>query len=70
MLPGSESVTVSHDGQSETFDGDLVQRVADALEAVNVPPVYAPRVLLASRRTVGDLLDTRPFDTLGRCFSP
>ena len=66
MLPGSESVTVSHDGQSETFDGDLVQRVADALEAVNVPPVYAPRV----RRTVGDLLDTRPFDTLGRCFSP
>ncbi|MEA2232384.1 MAG: hypothetical protein QOD83_2200 [Solirubrobacteraceae bacterium] len=64
VLPGSESVTVSHNGESETFDGDLVRRVADALEAVNVPPVYAPRVLLASRRTVGDLLQSRPFDQL------
>ncbi len=64
VVPGAESVTVSDDGQAETFAGDVVRRLADALEALNVPPVYAPRMLLASRRTVGELLDTRPFDPL------
>jgi superfamily II DNA or RNA helicase len=66
VVPGHETVTVSDDGQAETFDGDVVRRLADALEALNVPPVYAPRMLLASRRTVGDLLETRPFDSLQR----
>jgi hypothetical protein len=64
VIPGSDSVTVSHDGAAETFDGDVVRRLAEALEALNVPPVYAPRMLLASRRTIGDLLKARPFDPL------
>lgn len=63
---GPEYVTVAHtDGTRYDFDGGLVAQVARELEAVQLPPSFAPRVLVAAKRTVGDLLDSRPFEGLG-----
>jgi superfamily II DNA or RNA helicase len=65
ITAGEETVTVAHlDGQRYDFDGELVARVARALEDVQLPPSFAPRVLVAAKRTVGDLLDARPFEGL------
>jgi superfamily II DNA or RNA helicase len=65
ITAGEETVTVAHiDGTRYDFQGELVARVARELEAVQLPPSFAPRVLVAAKRTVGDLLDSRPFEGL------
>jgi len=58
-----ELVTVPyHDGSREDVEGVLARELAVELERANVPAIYAPRVIAASRRTVGDLLAANPFD--------
>jgi superfamily II DNA or RNA helicase len=59
----NEFVTVAYaDGSREDVDVALTKRLALELERANVAGIYAPRVIAATRRTVGDLLASRPFD--------
>lgn len=58
-----EWVTVAYaDGSQEDVDALVARRLAVELERANVAGIYAPRVIAATRRTVGDLLAARPFD--------
>jgi superfamily II DNA or RNA helicase len=62
----SGMVTVPYaDGSQEDVDATLASRLAIELERANVAGIYAPRVIAATRRTVGDLLASRPFDRPG-----
>jgi hypothetical protein len=62
----SGTVTVPYaDGSQEDVDASLASRLAIELERANVAGIFAPRVIAATRRTVGDLLATRPFDRPG-----
>jgi superfamily II DNA or RNA helicase len=61
----NEFVTVAYaDGSREDVDIELTRRLAVELERANVAGIYAPRIIAATRRTVGDLLASRPFDRL------
>ena len=61
----NEFVTVAYaDGSREDVGIELAQRLAVELERANVSGIYAPRIIAATRRTVGDLLASRPFDHL------
>jgi superfamily II DNA or RNA helicase len=61
---GDDTVTVPYaDGSHEDIDAEIARRLAQELERLNVPGIYAPRAVAASRRTIGDLLDSRPFET-------
>lgn len=61
----NEFVTVPYaDGSREDVDVELTRRLAVELERANVKPIYAARIIAATRRTVGDLLASRPFDRL------
>jgi len=61
----NEFVTVPYaDGSREDVDVALARRLAVELERANVRGIYAPRIIAATRRTVGDLLASRPFDQL------
>jgi hypothetical protein len=56
-------VTVAYaDGSREDVNSVIASRLAVELEKANVKGIYAPRVIAASRRTVGDLLASRPFE--------
>jgi superfamily II DNA or RNA helicase len=56
------TVTVPHaDGSREDVDAALARHLAEELEKVNVAGIFAPRIIAAARRTVGDLLASRPF---------
>jgi superfamily II DNA or RNA helicase len=60
---GNDTVTVAYaDGSQEDVDSSIAQRLAIELERANVKGIFAPRVIAASRRTVGDLLSAKPFD--------
>lgn len=62
-LTGEDSVSVSYaDGSSEDVDSLVAARFATELERVGVPGSFAPRALVAHRRTIGELLIERPFD--------
>jgi hypothetical protein len=50
------------DGSTENIEVDLIRRLGPELEKVNISPVYAPRLIAAARRTIGDLIDGSPFD--------
>lgn len=50
------------DGSTENIEVDLIRRLAPELEKVNISAVYAPRLVAAARRTIGDLIDSSPFD--------
>lgn len=59
-------VTVPYaDGSQEDVDASLASRLAVELERANVAGIFAPRVIAATRRTVGELLASRPFDKPG-----
>ena len=61
----NEFVTVAYaDGSREDVDVELTRRLAVELERANVQGIYAARIIAATRRTVGDLLASRPFDHL------
>jgi superfamily II DNA or RNA helicase len=61
----NETVTVAYaDGSREDVDVELTRRLAVELERANVAGIYAARIIAATRRTVGDLLSSRPFDRL------
>jgi superfamily II DNA or RNA helicase len=61
----NEFVTVAYaDGSREDVDVELAQRLAVELERANVSGIFAARIIAATRRTVGDLLASRPFDRL------
>jgi hypothetical protein len=61
----NEFVTVAYaDGSREDVDVELARRLAVELERANVSGIFAPRIIAATRRTVGDLLASRPFDRL------
>jgi superfamily II DNA or RNA helicase len=61
----NEFVTVAYaDGSREDVDVEITRRLAIELERANVAGIYAPRIIAATRRTVGDLLSSRPFDHL------
>jgi superfamily II DNA or RNA helicase len=58
-----EIVTVAYaDGSQEDVDAAVARTLAKELERLNVKGIYAPRVIAASRRTVGELLAARPFE--------
>ena len=58
-----ETVTVAYaDGSQEDVDAAVARTLAKELERLNVKGIYAPRVIAASRRTVGELLAARPFE--------
>jgi hypothetical protein len=58
-----ETVTVAYaDGSQEDVDAAIARTLAKELERLNVKGIYAPRVIAASRRTVGELLAARPFE--------
>lgn len=57
-----ETVTVPYaDGTKEDVDAAVVRALAKQLEQVNLKGIYAARFIAASRRTVGDLLASKPF---------
>jgi hypothetical protein len=59
------TVTVAlHDGTIETVDKLAHDFLAANLEALNVPGIYATRILVADRLKVAQLLQARPFDQL------
>lgn len=59
----NELVTVAYsDGSQEDVDALVARQLAVELERANVAGIYAPRVIAATRRTVGELLASRPFD--------
>jgi hypothetical protein len=62
--PGQDGqFTVAYaDGSREDVSADVARRLAAELERLNVPGIYSPRTIAATRRTVGDLLASRPFD--------
>lgn len=65
VTPGDASVTVPHlDGTRYDLEGALVSQMERQLADVQIPEVYAARMIVAAKRTIGDLLDNRPFDTL------
>ena len=58
-----ETVTVPYaDGTKEDVDAAIARTLAKELERLNVKGIYAPRVIAASRRTVGELLAAKPFE--------
>ncbi|HKA60668.1 MAG TPA: DEAD/DEAH box helicase family protein [Gemmatimonadales bacterium] len=60
---GDETVTVSfHDGTSENVATDIAATLAVHFKAANLPEIYWPRASVATQRTIGDLLQRRPFD--------
>jgi superfamily II DNA or RNA helicase len=62
----TEMVTVAlGDGSREDVDAETVRRLAVQLERFNVRGIFAPRIIAASRATVGDLLAARPFERPG-----
>jgi len=61
-----ETVTVAlGDGSREDVDAETARRLAVQLERFNVRGIFAPRIIAASRATVGDLLAARPFERPG-----
>lgn len=61
-----ETVTVAlADGSREDVDAETVRALAVQLERYNVHGIWAPRILAATRATVGDLLDAKPFERPG-----
>lgn len=62
----AETITVAlADGQREDVDAETARRLAVQLERFNVRGILAPRIIAASRATVGDLLASRPFERPG-----
>jgi superfamily II DNA or RNA helicase len=65
VTPGNANVTVPHvDGTRYDLDGAVVAQMEKELAGIQVPEVYAARILAAAKRTIGDILDNRPFDGL------
>lgn len=63
---GSETVTIAlSDGSHEDVDAETAQRLAAQLERFNVPAIFTPRIIAASRATVSDLLAANPFERPG-----
>lgn len=59
----AEEVTVPYsDGSREDVDANLAALLVPELERANIPGLYAPRVIAASRRTVASLQASHPFD--------
>jgi uncharacterized protein YjiS (DUF1127 family) len=54
------------DGSREDVDAETARRLAVQLERFNVRGIFAPRIIAASRATVGDLLASKPFEQPGR----
>jgi superfamily II DNA or RNA helicase len=50
------------DGSTENIEVELIRRLGPELEKVNISAVYAPRLVAAARRTIGNLIDSSPFD--------
>lgn len=58
-----ETFTVPYaDGTKEDVDAAVARALAKELEKVNVKGIYAARFIAASRRTVGELLASKPFE--------
>jgi superfamily II DNA or RNA helicase len=65
ITPGEANVTVPHlDGTRYDLEGRVVAQMERQLAGIQVPEVYAARMIVAARRTIGELLDNRPFDGL------
>lgn len=65
VMPGDANVTVPHmDGTRYDLDGQVVEQMERELAAIQIPEAYAARFLVAAKRTIGDILDNRPFDGL------
>ena len=65
VTPGDSNVTVPHlDGTRYELEGQLVSQMERQLADIQIPEAYAARFLVAAKRTIGDLLDNRPFDAL------
>lgn len=59
-------ITVPYsDGSHENVDAELARRYAEELARLNVPGLFAARAIAAGRRTVGDLLASKPFERPG-----
>jgi superfamily II DNA or RNA helicase len=70
-----ETITIAYaDGTREDVSGAYSRKWELELERALVPGIYAPRVIAATRRTVGDALRERPFEqpatSLERLFDP
>ena len=62
----NETITVAlGDGSREDVDAETARRLAVQLERFNVHGIWAPRIIAASRATVGDLLASNPFERPG-----
>ena len=61
---GPETVTVSFlDGTHENVDSRYAAELAAHFAEANMPEVFRPRATAVFQRTIGDLLQRRPFDT-------
>src|SRR4029077_1674812 len=61
---GIEPVTVSFlDGSHENIDSRYAAELAANFAAANLPEIFWPRATAIFQRTIGDLLERRPFDT-------
>lgn len=61
-----ETVTIAlGDGSREDVDAETARVLAAQLERFNVHGIWAARIIAATRATVGDLLNARPFDRPG-----
>ena len=60
---GAETVTVSFlDGSHENIDGRYAAELMEHLAAANIPEVFRPRTVAVFQRTIGSLLERRPFE--------
>jgi superfamily II DNA or RNA helicase len=62
---GEETVTVAYaDGSHEDMDAAIAAMLEPHLRQANVPEVFHPRIIISGQRTIRDLLQARPFDTV------
>ena len=62
----TETITVAlADGSREDVDSETARRLAAQLARFNVPGIFTPRIIAASKATVSDLLAASPFERPG-----
>jgi superfamily II DNA or RNA helicase len=68
---GAETVTVPFaDGSHEDMDAAIAAMLQPHLVQANVPEVFHPRIIISGQRTIRDLLQARPFDTVDPSTEP
>jgi len=71
VTAGRDQISVPlDDGTIEQVDSEASNVLARALERLGVPGVFAPRVIIARRRTIADLIEAHPFDHVAEPEQP